>query len=288
MDNLKIGVSLVNYHNDVETIAIAKKYLNIPIVSKVVIVNNDCEETDASLMRSIDDNRVKIFNEEKNLGYSKGNNIALKYLIEDQKCDYVIISNSDVDFEDEVIQKLVKKFEDDRNYAALAPKMVQSDGTILPLRYIDMGAKRIVLRVVIPGLDAKYEKYLKAENGIYNQSFLPGSFFMVNGLAMRRCGYFDPNVFLYREEEILGQRLMRKGDKLGVVDGLIYIHNHRYSKQTFRQVLAMQKYSMKSERYFFRKYLKYKGLMMIHVYIWQLLFICRELCKAAIKKTLNR
>lgn len=287
MTDIKIGVSLVNYHNTEEIFNIAKKYLNIPNISAIAIVNNDCDNTDTFLLNSLNE-RVRIFNESDNLGYSKGNNVALKYLIEEFGCDFAVISNSDIDFDDEMITVLYERMQKENNYGAMAPRMLQSDGTVLSLRYIDLDWKRIVLRVIIPSLDKRYERKVKNKRGIYDQSFLPGSFFMVRGKAIKECNYFDPNVFLYREEEILGCRLRKIGYRLGVIDNLLYTHNHMYSEQSISQTYKMQVQSMKSERYYFRKYCGYKGLAIVHVFIWQFIFIIRELAKQSLKSMIHK
>ncbi len=283
MNNKKVGVALVNYHNTKEIFDIANVYLTDSSISYLVIVNNDCDNTDLSLLDDLLDDRVRIINEKENLGYSKGNNIALKLLVEVLSCDYVIVSNSDVEFDEGVISLLIDKMEQNEGYGAMAPRMRQCDGSILPLRYYDLDGIRLILRVIVPRLDERNEKKLKYVNGLCEQSFLPGSFFMARGCSLKKCNYFDPGIFLYREEEILGSRMIKEGYKLGVILDCEYIHNHKYYKQDIVDRWNMLKMEMESERYYFRNYSNYTNIMMVHIYIWQFLFVCKELIKKIIK-----
>ena len=98
------------------------------------------------------------------------------------------------------------------------------------------------------------------------------AFFIARAVAMKASGYFDSNVFLYREEEILGKRMEKAGYKAGVVRDLHFIHLHDYAGTKARDYYDQLKKESYSERYYFRKYLGAGKCQMIYVTLMQFIF----------------
>lgn len=282
-----VAVVLVNYHTIWRVIDIASKYSSFSIISEIVIVNNDTTDEERKILSELRNPKIDIIFSSENLGYSKGNNLGVVHLMNyATKPDYIIISNSDINIDELTIQKIIKEMERFPNFAAMAPRQIDNNGNIIPLRFIDLGYKRLFLLCFVFGLDKKTEKYIKKYNdNIFIQSFLHGSFFICRTQAFIDCGMFDPNVFLYREEEILGKKINNLGYKIGVVGNLYYRHNHEYLEEALHIMIRHKKMEFSSERYFFRKYLGASKLKMIYVHIFQKLLLCRIILSYIVKKT---
>lgn len=286
MNNLNVDVVLVNYHTVQRVVDIALKYSSFNIINKVIIVNNDTNDKERKTLSALRDSKIEVIFESENLGYSKGNNLGITYLINsDTKPDYIIISNSDVEVEEITIKGVIEKLEQFPEFGAMAPKQLDSAGNIVPLRFFELGYKRLLLLCFAIGLDKKTEKYLKeyADN-IYEQSFLHGSFFICRTQAFIDCDMFDTEIFLYREEEILGKRMNSIGYKLAVINNLYYKHTHKSSEEKLLSFIKQRKLEFTSERYFFRKYLNASKLQIIYVYILEKLMLCRLIIKHIILK----
>lgn len=270
-----IGVVLVNYHKDEEIISITKKYEAYNSIAKIIIVNNDYKKNSDKLSQ-ISTEKVIVINHKENLGYSKGNNIGIKYLINNYQCNQIIISNSDIEIDEETIVKLSENLNEYKNIlGAIAPRMKNEFHKVIPLRYIPLNFLRIFLRIFFSEnfIDRCSERFIEHDKNIYYQSFLPGSFFMVNTEAMLRSGCFDENIFLYREEEILGKRMNEKGFKLGILHDRFYIHNHKYSSESLKYLTKHLEMVFKSEKYYFDKYINSSIYSHITVAIFQKLYL---------------
>ena len=278
-----IGVVLVNYHTTEQIIKIAKMYDEFACIDRVVIVNNDTHIGEKQELKKIESTSIHVIFETENLGYSKGNNIGLRDLDNHNMC-YAIISNSDIVVDEKTILSLISNLNDMPQFGALAPRMINSASGLVPLRAIPLGYKRLFLQVFISNLDKKTEHQLSVnEHGIVQQSFLPGSFFICKMEAILKCNMFDSNVFLYREEEILAERLKKKGYLVGVSNNTSFLHNHLYEKESFEKVVKGKKMEHISERYYFKKYLKASPIQMMYVNFFEFLYTVRWAIRHIIK-----
>ena len=278
--NKKIGVVLVNYHTIDQILSITKCYLGFISIDKIVIVNNDTKDDEINVLKNIESNKVKVFFEKENLGYSKGNNIGIDYL-HNQGFDYVIISNSDIEVEEKAVIRCVELLEITDHYGALAPRMINSDGSVSPYRSIpNIGFKCLLLNAFSFHYDKKHEKELVPDcYGIVEQPMLPGSFFVCSMSSLIKCNKFDPNIFLYREEEILAYRLNKAGYDVGIVRDVTFKHNHPHKKESVKNVLKQYKQAQSSERYFFKYYLNIGSLSNLLLQVIQIVVLLRILVR---------
>lgn len=93
--------------------------------------------------------KVKVLRTEKNLKYSGGFNYGLKYAFEQEKADYVLITNNDVKADVNVIKATVKVAEDNSNAAFVTgkvyyyykPNTIQTVGKCSHDKYWRMGQR---------------------------------------------------------------------------------------------------------------------------------------------------
>ena len=93
---MKTGVIIVSYHSNDETVELARYYSDNDCFDNVCIVVNDARADDFAFFKKLEDDRIHVLFEKDNLGYAKGNNKGLDYLLRVQGCDVVAISNNDV------------------------------------------------------------------------------------------------------------------------------------------------------------------------------------------------
>ena len=270
----RVGVVLVSYNNFDETITCVRMYQMMKSISSIVVVFNASSDNLKELVDNLTDtDNCTFFFENENIGYSRGNNIGIEYLINVENVDYIIVSNSDVWVEEKTIQKcIIKLCEND--LGAVAPYMKDINGNTIPLRWMRFGYTRILLRILFSErfLDRITQHLCKRLNGTVIQSFLPGSFLVFNKQTLEDIEGFDESVFLYREEEILGERLKEKGYKEAVVEDCFFIHNHNYSLETVEEKIKRNKLVMQSELIFFKKYMHSNWFQMIWVRLLQSLY----------------
>jgi GT2 family glycosyltransferase len=103
---------------------LASTYLNV----RFVLIDNGSSDGSVGFVRSKygADPRVGFLELGENLGWSRGNNVAIHEAIR-QHADYVFLLNNDTVTAPDAIQKLVEAAEADPRVGALAPKMLMYD-----------------------------------------------------------------------------------------------------------------------------------------------------------------
>ena len=108
---MKIGIVILNYNTPSLTYDIVKKCVNYSAINEIVVVDNyssdDCKNKLLMSLSKLDSHKLNIILNKNNSGYAVGNNIGLKKLSE-LGCDICIVSNPDVSFSNDLIQKEIK------------------------------------------------------------------------------------------------------------------------------------------------------------------------------------
>ena len=271
----KTGVVLVCYHTPEETLSCAMMYASMSCVNQIVIVDNETTEKSRKIFENIKNNKIETIYQDKNIGYSKGNNVGINSLINQYDVDKIVISNSDIEISENAVVRCLEALECHNKLGTVAPLMKGLDGTFYPLRFIELGYLRIFLRIFLTEtiIDKSTQKYCNKNSNMVYQSFVPGCFFILERNAIEKCNGFDENIFLYREEEILGKRMERAGYKTAVCTDCFFIHNHNYKKETPEVKTNRNKIVMKSEQWYFQEYLKSNKIQMLYVNIMQKIYL---------------
>ncbi|MEA3449697.1 MAG: glycosyltransferase family 2 protein [Patescibacteria group bacterium] len=161
----------------------------------------------------------------ENIGFARANNKTIKRAI-DFKAEYILFLNPDMILESDMVEKLIKTMEKDKDIASAAPK-------ILKWNFIDnkktniidtCGIKEIsALRFIDIG-QGKIDKNQHDDTEILGPS---GATALYRVIALEKVkdeyGYFDERMFMYKEDCDLAYRLKLAGygSKL-VKDAIVY------------------------------------------------------------------
>lgn len=180
-------------------------------ISRIILVENSEDEgiTIAKMQSGLDsltNNQVsiKIINNNKNLGFSAGVNIALEsgYIYEE---DAALLINSDAYLENDSLMGLVKAINAGADVAA---PMVSEPNQPLraPVFY--------------------YQKHF----ALLTRNYLPGSFPYITGACMllssrvKEMKLFDEDFFFYGEDVMLGAKMLKQKRSCQVVATSIAVH----------------------------------------------------------------
>lgn len=213
-----LGIVILNYNNyhlvfscisSIEKIC-KKKY-------KIYIVDNGSKnESKIELQKKYSGNiNIEILVLEKNIGFARGNNVGCRKAVEDG-CKQILITNSDIVFQEYSIDKLSEILDDRFNCCLVFPKVLDLNAN-LQLKYIERGKatfftdfflnceKRIEL---VPKIVWKqyYIPVNEIKSPIFCKMFF-GCCFMIDSQKFSEMGYFDENTFLYYEERILSEKI---------------------------------------------------------------------------------
>jgi len=171
---------------------------------------------------------VRIIRNEKNLGFSKANNIALKQI----SGKYVLILNPDTFLEENTFDKLISFCKSDSKVGAVTSKLILSNGKL------DSACRRsfptfsvafprmLGLSKIFPKskLFGKYNLTYLDENETYEIDSICGAFMFIPKNVIDAVGFFDEEYFMYGEDIDLCYRIKKSGYKIFYYPEVTTIH----------------------------------------------------------------
>jgi len=262
---MKVSIVILNYNDSETTIKLVDSIILYRCIDHIIIVDN-CS-SDQSFLHLYEKYssfpNIVLLQSDRNGGYGYGNNIGIRYSINILCCDYIIIANPDVRFDENTVIEMISAYYNLRQHkiGAVAPLMKDKYGNIskasawrLPSFKDDIVLSLMVLHKLV-GSYMYYGDSVK--DNMYNfVDVLPGSFFMISAKAIQDVGLFDENVFLYCEERILAYKLKRKRYKNILLGQESYIHEHSISiNKNINSEISKYKLLQKSKKVYHRNYL---------------------------------
>ena len=287
---MKVAIIIVNFNNEDETTSYVEKIAKFNIINKIVVVDNMSTTIGAfEKLKKLEENidKVSVIASNKNGGYSYGNNFGMKFLNTDEKeknekYDYIIVSNSDIDVEAKAVENTIKVLEENKDVAIAAPRMFYKND--VPARRSSW-KRRTPFRDMVHSTRLTEILFLKVlKNGEYTSSdyekemleveAIAGSFFVIKNDIFEKVNYLDDKVFLFYEEDILGKKISDLGYKIISLNTEKFIH---YESQTIGKVynyFAKTRLLYKSRMYYQKTYNK---IGIVSRLIFFLLYILRNI-----------
>ncbi|OGM10470.1 hypothetical protein A2W13_02490 [Candidatus Woesebacteria bacterium RBG_16_36_11] len=261
---LDLAILILNYNTPDLTIKCLKSILesNFNMSYKIWVVDNASTDDSADKITNFisQNSNLNLIKNSDNLGFSKGNNVALKKAYKDAK--YTLLLNSDTVVDRDSISNLVN-FAKNKNFDIASCKLLGPDNSFQP----NAGSlpKPFAVYVWLSGLDDIFRKFIRIES--YQErsksyylkdrevGWVSGSVMLVNSRVFEKIGFFDEKIFMYGEDVDLCWRAKDKGFKvgwtnsaeilhiggassdkpkyvqwLGEFKGLLYLYNKHYNK----------------------------------------------------------
>jgi hypothetical protein len=263
------------------TIKSVNNLVNLSINYPIIIVDNNSPNNSFDYLVSyLNKNKnVFIFKSEKNGGYSYGNNFGIKKALKlFPKLKYICIMNPDVEIKDEkIFEELIDVIEEKSQYAAISPIMVFNKkieikriGTKLRKGWHDIFWNSSFLRRIFD--PTKYNSFnFSSKNKVVSCEVLPGSFFIIKRDIFEEINFFDENIFLYEEENILFFKLYKKGYKSFLSFNHFFYHKHEDTVFSLKKRYINAFILTKSQIYYYKKYYR-KGIILLPLIIFSRLF----------------
>lgn len=222
MKTLDLSIIIVNYmtyDKTVNTIESVLKFVQ-DINYQIILVDNASPNDDALKLEKyvIDIENLLYIKNLENLGFAKGNNIALKVA----KGKYVAFLNSDTELTTDAFSYAFKYMEKNTDVGALGTRLIDVYGKL------DHGCKRgfptpIDSFYYLLKFDKlfknpyKYGKYRMdylSEYEINEVDVISGAFFLTRKSILDKIGSFDEIFFMYGEDIDLCYRIKKNGYKI--------------------------------------------------------------------------
>lgn len=265
-----IGCVVLNYNDADTTLDLLKRIEPMEIIDQIVLVDNKSTDNSLERLKEQESNKVHVVCAKKNGGYGSGNNVGIEYLRKNYSCDYIIIANPDVIFDESVIKKMINEFDEDT--VIVAPLTLNSKKERqLPIAWKVPTVKDYFLfsSIVLNKIFKPFQYPIQFFNtDICEVDCVQGCLFMLNN-SLIEDKLYDENIFLFFEESCIGKQFKDKGYKTKLLMNVDYIHNHSVSiNKAFNSEARKRKITLDSFYTYFEDYYSLsgftKGIMRIY------------------------
>lgn len=189
---------------------------------EVIVVDNASEDQTVEIVKKYSARKVKLIQSSTNAGFSKGNNLGVKYALG----DYLLFINPDT----EVIQKdailnLLEILKSHPELGLVGPKLVLADGHVQPsvrnFPTLINAFKEYVLNI-----KSAYDFYYPEDSSqeVITVDTVVGACMLLSGETFAKVGRFDERYFLYYEDIELCKAIYQQGLKVGFVPSVEFKH----------------------------------------------------------------
>ena len=178
-------------------------FLNF-INKKIIVSDNGSTDNSLEWLRK-NHPEIIILDNQKNLGWAEGNNVGIKYAL-NNNADYILLANNDLSFIDTtIISKLVITLEKNEKIGITGPKECSFYN---PGKAVNEGW------IMYPG--SKFTFNIKRKNISIEKPFkivdnVSGSFMLIKKEVFKSIGLMDEKLFLYAEDADFSLRAWKKG-----------------------------------------------------------------------------
>jgi GT2 family glycosyltransferase len=205
----KVYIIILNFNSYKDTMECIRSLEAISYSNyEIVIVDNNSKDDS---VKEISENcpKYKLLLSKENLGYANGNNIGIKYALE-QDADYVCILNNDVIVEQNFLDPIIEIFNIDNTIGMVGPCICEySDRNTVQA----MGANINLFRGLAMG-QHEGKDYNKIDKNFIDVDYLGGACFIVKSEVFRTIGLIPENYFLFYEETEFCLSARKSGYKL--------------------------------------------------------------------------
>lgn len=275
MTSLKTGIVILNYNTSEETKKCVYSIRKFEKQYTIYIVDNcSSDHSWDDLYHTFhNDHDIVLLRASRNGGYSYGNNIGITKCLEDN-CDIIYIVNSDIELLNSTFTIMTKTLINNPHCMIIGPSVVDNHGN-----EVQLAKKKLTLRNFIYGrhpfcnisffkkkVDRLYDIPVNQRFFIF-QGMASGCCFGIRATDFKQIHYFDENVFLYYEEDILICKLASH-ERKAIIDHDAKVW-HKESVSTKKSGFAFIRYHRwNSVTYYLYEYLQLNFFIRTLIFIW--------------------
>ena len=251
---MKNVMIIVNYNDAKTTIKLLDNIKDYKCLDKIIVVDNKSTDNSLSKLNNYNLKKLEVIQTKENKGYSYALNIGAKSAIKEYKECNLIISNADIlIYSENDLKELISNLSNQN--VIVAPNIIE-DNTLNRGWHIPTPSQDILLN--IPKIREKcFNRHLKYDDLYYSKKLskveaVSGCFFLITSKHLEDINFFDENVFLYYEENILGIKTKQKNKNIIINNDVDVVHEH--SKTVDKSLKRINKYKiLKQSQYYFEK-----------------------------------
>lgn len=243
MDNGLITFIIVTWNNEKQIekcLDTLEQFTTVP--HKIIIVDNvSTDETCNIVIKKYP--LVQLIKSNENLGFAKGNNIALKKV----QTPYVCFINPDVILTEDITLPAINILEQDKNIGLVTNKLCNVDGSdqLTTGRFTDLVSILVNICHLYHFIPNPFRKtlcpeYYKIENGVFSPDWVIGAEMFMRTSDAKIVGGFSTDYYMYMEDmdicwkvwHQLNKKILYNADVSMIhLGGASEKQNQSYSKQ---------------------------------------------------------
>jgi len=257
-----LGIVIVNYREYDRTERFIREEISrIRRPYRLVVVDNGGDPERAEALRERMGCEVLV---RENDGFAAGCNAGMAILCVDPEVDMLLFTNNDLHLRtDDVVDRLIDKLEECRDIGIIGPEIVGTDGKRQsPEPYLGLWKRYVWMYLSTPFLSRAAKRRIfrldAAEEAEEGECYrVMGSFFLCPREAWEQAGGMDPHTFLYAEEPILSERMLRIGRKTYFLPSVTVVHEHGGTIGKHLDTRRASWLQFRSNAYYYRAYKGY-------------------------------
>lgn len=253
-----LTISIVTYNTNREELLKVLQCLEKVKLNKKIFISDNSENQDIKkVIEELNSNQIEYIFNNSNKGFGAGHNVIInKLLNKELDSKYHLIMNSDVYFEEDVVEKLLDYMSNHEKIGQIGPRITGKDGTLTyscklfptPLNLIMR--RFIPLKKIVEKMDYDYEMRWYNYKDIVEGALLSGCFMLLRTEVFEKVGKFDEKYFMYLEDYDFCRRIGEKYDVIYYPEVEI-THKHAKSSYKSRKMLLIH---IKSALTYFNKW----------------------------------
>ncbi|MBD9085049.1 glycosyltransferase family 2 protein [bacterium] len=246
---------IINYNDYHTTEKLLNNIKNYNCIDHILVVDNYSTDDSFSMLNKISIDNLTVIKNKENKGYGAGINFGCKYAQSKFGDCYIIVSNPDVViYSENDLKTLINTFDDET--AIVAPIIKEHEGFNrgwkVPTPVDDILLNLVVIHKILRPKLLFYKDDIY-KNNVVEVEAVSGCFFLINSNYLKKCGYFDENIFLYYEENVISKKIQQIKKKIKINTTVEVFHNH--SVTIDKNINKINKYKeLKKSQIYFQKY----------------------------------
>lgn len=215
---MKLSVIVVNYNVEyfLEQCLLSVQQAINDTQTEVWVVDNNSVDGSVAMVK-LRFPWVKLIESKENLGFSRGNNLAIRQA----EGEYILLLNPDTVVEEDTFEKVIAFMDAHQEAGGLGVKMIDGKGAFLPESKRGLPTPAVAFFKIF-GLSALFPRsrkfgryhlgYLR-DDEVHEVEILSGAFMLMRKSALDKVGLLDEDFFMYGEDIDLSWRLIQGGYK---------------------------------------------------------------------------
>ncbi len=267
--NSKVYIILLNYNSADDTIecieSINKNETEVEY--EIVVVDNSSQDNSIKKLEKL--NNIKLIKSNENNGFASGNNIGIKYAIENG-AQYILLLNNDTTIEKNAISILVEQLKNHNELGIIGSRIMYYDNREL-INYCGGDINWLKATSIHNNYKEKFNNNIEK---FFYTNFITGCCMLIKKEVFEKVGYLPEEYFMYYEDVDFCIKVKEAGYKLGIdTNSVIY---HKVSASSGGEDNAFSiKWGTRNRIIFINKYKKYtKGILtLVFFYLTRLIKI---------------